>query len=184
MELEAIQNRIAELEAGKAALIKHAGDLESQRDEVSTFETLIHIDSKGAKKLDSLITELVTIAAKCTAFDAAIRAERANLVAAERAANVEQDQRNAQAALQIVEGRFAENGKALQAAMDLLESAAGDHDVIFAELEALGCSVPDTQRRRINGGFALATTIMRTKWQRQVGTEFLAPHQRTSFEKV
>ena len=33
MELEAIQNRIAELEAGKAALIKHAGDLESQRDE-------------------------------------------------------------------------------------------------------------------------------------------------------
>jgi hypothetical protein len=184
MEIESIKNRITELEKAKAALLQHAADLEAHRDHASTFTALTGKDQKGAKHLDALIAELVTIGAKVTAFDAGIRAERANLVAAERQLNVEQDQRDAQAALQIVEGRFAENGKALQAAMDLLESAAGDQDAIFAELAALGCTVPDTQRRRINGGFALATAVMKTKWQRQVGTEFLAPHQRTTFDAV
>jgi hypothetical protein len=120
MEIESIKNRIAELEAGKAALLQHAADLESKRDHASTFTALTGKDQKGAKHLDSLIAELVTIGSKVTAFDVAIRAEHQNLVAAERMADVAQDQRNAQAALQIIEGRFTENGRQLQTAMELL----------------------------------------------------------------
>jgi uncharacterized protein YbaA (DUF1428 family) len=183
-DIATIQARISELEQAKANLLLHAADLEAKRDTASTFETLTLKDKHGAKHLDALIAELVTIGAKLTAFDSAIRAEKHNLLLAERAANVEQDQRDAQAALEIVDSRLAANGKALATAMDLFVTAIGEQTVIFAELQALGCSVPDAQRCRINNGFAVATALMNAKLQQQVRSEFLAPHQRTSFDKV
>src|ERR1700730_12260025 len=79
MEIEAIKNRIAELEAGKAALLEQAAKLEHERDEASTYDVLMNRDNIGNKRFQKIIDELVATNVRVAAHDRDIAVKNDNL---------------------------------------------------------------------------------------------------------
>jgi hypothetical protein len=186
MEIENIKTRIAELEDGKAALLKHAADLESQRDMASTFETMTNKDKGGAKKLDSILAELLAVAGKVAAFDAALRAEGKKLAQAEFAANkvmqrqiaeaAQADSREFDAQLRMVDQHLAAAADAWLSASERLRSMHMSRVI----------TSPDDDRFRIKTIQAIKTWLLQFPFIRggDFGFTGLAGNERCDFAKV
>ena len=184
--IDEVTSRIAELENAKAALLQHAGELEAKRDENSTFENLMHPDSKGHKKLQSIAAELFAIADKVRAFDIAIATEQQNLRLAELAANkLEQRQvaEAAQADAREFEAQLRLFDKHMRAAMDAWITAGERHRSM--RMNGIVTS-PDDNRFRIKTIDVIKTWLLGFPWIKggDFGFTSLAGNQRCDFAKV
>jgi hypothetical protein len=77
-----------------------------------------------------------------------------------------------------------ENGLKLDEAMQIIVEESKKQKLIFDRLRNLGVRYPRADMVRINSAHCIATALMVSGWQREIGSQYLAPGQRNDFKTL
>jgi hypothetical protein len=173
------QRIVAELEQKRRALIERGRELDEARKRLS-FDALTG-DAKSKAALDKANTEAARHGLDMENLVSAIAQGEVNVVAAQRAAAVEDDKAAAREAVKVLD-ELCEHGTVLDDALaDAVTAGANLRDCLN-RLHNLGISHPSHEMLHTIGHLAIRTAMTRSIWSRYF--EAIAPKDRVSFAAV
>jgi hypothetical protein len=171
--LEVLQNK-------RAKTIERGFKLADERKAIA-FDAHAGDDEKARRRLGQIHTEAVIQSNELASIDEAIATAAERLRAAEGDAALEQDRQEALAAREVLRAELMENGLKLNEALQILIEESAKQKLLFDKLRHLGVSSPRADMVRISSAHCVSTALMVSGWQKEVGSEFLAPGQRQNF---